>query len=536
MNDEAVAVAPVPDGPVQLSHREVLIVFSGLMLGMLLAALDQTIVSTALPTIVGDFGGLQHLSWVITAYLLTSTASVPLYGKLSDMYGRKPLFQFAIAVFLVGSFLSGASQSMLQLVLFRGVQGLGGGGIMAMAMAIIGDIVSPRERGRYQGYTGAVFAFSSVAGPLLGGVFTDQLSWRWVFYINLPLGILALVVTSAVLKLPFRRRDHPIDYLGSMLMVGGVSCLLLVCSWGGTEYGWTSRTILGLAVAGVLLLLLFVGQELRAPEPLLPPRLFRVRIFSVCSAIGLIVGATMFGAVAFLPVYLQVVKGVSATSSGLRLVPLMLGVVGTSVASGRLISSTGRYRVYPIAGMAITVTGLLLLSRLGAHTGMIEVSTYMFVLGIGVGMVMQVIVLAVQNAVDYRDLGTATAGVNFFRSMGSAFGVAIFGSILTNRLERNLPRELPQGSGISAGRLLGSTPAQLHALPAAVHEGAVRAFAMSLHTMFLWVVPLAVLGFALTWLLQEIPLREYAPVGPADAAAAEVISPEGSPQPLPAAE
>ncbi|TAK61256.1 MAG: DHA2 family efflux MFS transporter permease subunit, partial [Dehalococcoidia bacterium] len=344
MTEEAVAPRPSFDGPAQLSHREVLIVFSGLMLGMLLAALDQTIVSTALPTIVGDFGGLQHLSWVITAYLLTSTASVPLYGKLSDMYGRKPLFQFAIAVFLIGSFLSGASQSMLQLILFRGVQGLGGGGIMAMAMAIIGDIVSPRERGRYQGYTGAVFAFSSVAGPLLGGIFTDQLSWRWVFYINLPLGILALVVTSVVLKLPYRRLEHPIDYLGSALMVAGVSCLLLVASWGGTEYAWTSTTIIGLAVIGVVLIALFVAQEFRAREPLLPPRLFRVRIFSVSSTIGLIVGATMFGAVAFLPVYLQVVKGVSATSSGLRLVPLMVGVVGTSVMSGRMITNSGRYR------------------------------------------------------------------------------------------------------------------------------------------------------------------------------------------------
>jgi EmrB/QacA subfamily drug resistance transporter len=537
MNDEAIVVAePMTDGPVQLSHREVLIVFSGLMLGMLLAALDQMIVSTALPTIVGDFGGLQHLSWVITAYLLTSTASVPLYGKLSDIYGRKPLFQIAIAVFLVGSLLSGASQSMLQLILFRGIQGLGGGGIMAMAMAIIGDIVSPRERGRYQGYTGAVFAFSSVAGPLLGGVFTDQLSWRWVFYINLPTGILALIVTSMVLKLPDRRLDHRIDYLGSTLMVAGVSCLLLVTTWGGTEYAWTSPTIIGLAVAGTLLMLLFVGQEYRAREPLLPLRLFRVRIFSVSSTISLIVGATMFGAVAFLPVYLQIVQGVSATSSGLRLIPLMLGVVGTSVTSGWLITKTGRYRVYPIAGMAITIVGLLLLSRLAAHTGMIEASAYMFVLGVGVGMVMQVMVLAVQNAVDYRDLGTATAGVNFFRSMGSAFGVAIFGSILTNRLEYNLPRELPQASGISAGQLLGSTPAQLHALPAAVREGAVRAFSMSLHTMFLWVVPLAVVAFALTWLLQEIPLREYAPVGPADAAAAEIIEPEGAPMPLPAAE
>lgn len=513
MTEAAVVPQATSAGQSQLTHREVLIVFSGLMLGMLLAALDQTIVSTALPTIVGDFGGLQHLSWVITAYLLTSTASVPLYGKLSDMYGRKVLFQFAIVVFLIGSFLSGASQNMLQLILFRGFQGLGGGGIMAMAMAIIGDIVSPRERGRYQGYTGGVFAVSSVAGPLLGGIFTDQLSWRWVFYINLPLGILALIVTSAVLKLPYRRLEHPIDYLGSALMVAGVSCLLLVASWGGTEYAWTSTTIIGLSVAGAALIVLFMLQERRAVEPLLPPRLFRERIFTVSSAIGLIVGATMFGAIAFLPIYLQIVKGASATSSGLRLIPLMLGVVSTSVISGRLISNSGRYRAYPIAGMAIVCVGLWLMSRLNTTTGLAEVSAYMLVLGIGVGMVMQVIVLAVQNAVEYRDLGTATAGVNFFRSMGSAFGVAVFGSILTNRLDYNLPRLIPQASGLKAGQLLGSTPAQLRMLPAPVRAGAQQAFSMSLHTMFIWVVPLAVVGFLLTWLLQEIPLRDYAHVG-----------------------
>jgi len=506
------ATTPAPP-PQQLSHRQVLIVFSGLMLGMLLASLDQTVVSTALPTIVGEFGGLQHLSWVITAYLLTSTASVPLYGKLSDLYGRKLLFQVAIAVFLAGSLLSGAAQSMLQLILFRGVQGLGGGGIMAMAMAIIGDIVSPRERGRYQGYTGAVWAFSSVVGPLLGGLFTDQLTWRWVFYINLPLGVLALVVTSAVLKLPFRRLEHRIDYLGSALMVAGVSCLLLVSSWGGTEYAWTSRVILALAAAGVVLLGLFVLQETRAEEPLLPLRLFRDRIFSVASGIGLIVGAAMFGAIAFLPVYLQVVKGDSATVSGLRLVPLMLGVVGSSVTSGILISRSGRYRFYPIAGMAVVIGGMALMTRLTEHTSLLEVSAYMLVLGVGVGMVMQVIVLAVQNSADYRDLGTATAGVNFFRSMGSAFGVAIFGTILTSRLDVELPRLLPAGSGLHAGQLLGSTPAQLRAMPPDVHAAAVHAFALSLHTMFLWVVPIAVVGFALTWLLREIPLRDTVFVG-----------------------
>jgi EmrB/QacA subfamily drug resistance transporter len=518
--------------PAQLTHREVLIVFSGLMLGMLLASLDQTIVSTALPTIVGEFGGLQHLSWVITAYLLTSTATVPLYGKLSDLYGRKIMFQAAIAIFLAGSLLSGAAQSMLQLILFRGVQGLGGGGIMAMAMAIIGDIVSPRERGRYQGYTGAVFAFSSVAGPLIGGFFTDQLTWRWVFYINLPLGILALVVTSAVLKLPRRRLEHSIDYLGSALMVAGVSCLLLVSSWGGTEYAWTSTPIIGLTAVGVALIALFVAQQFRAEEPLLPPRLFKDRIFSVCSGVGVIVGAAIFGAIAFLPIYLQIVKGDSATASGLWLVPLMLGLVGSSITSGIIISRTGKYRMYPIAGTAILVVGMVMLSRLKPGTSMFEVSAGMVVTGIGVGLVMQVLVLAVQNSVPYEDLGTATAGVNFFRSIGSAFGVAAFGSILTNRLDYNLPRLLPSGQGLSAGQLLGSTPEQLRALAPSVHNAAVQAFSMSLHTMFFAVIPVAALGFLLTFLLREIPLRSTAhvtSVGEAEEPPAEDLSPSVAP-------
>lgn len=497
--------------PVQLTHRQILVVFSALMLGMLLASLDQTIVSTALPTIVGEFGGLQHLSWVITAYLLTSTASVPLYGKFSDIYGRKPLFLFAIAVFLVGSLLSGAAQSMLQLILFRGVQGLGGGGIIAMAMAIIADIVSPRERGRYQGYLGGVFAVSSVIGPLLGGLFTDQLSWRWVFYINLPLGALALLVTSIVLKLPHRHVKHPIDYLGSLLMVSGVSCLLLVTTWGGHEYAWTSPVIMVLGVAGAVLIALFVAQERRAPEALLPPRLFRNSVFSVSSGIGFVVGAAMFGAIAFLPVYLQIVQGETATSSGLRLVPLMLGLIATSIVAGRIISSTGRYRIFPIMGMAIVVAGLVLMSRLSVHTGVLEVSAYMLVLGTGIGMVMPVLVLAVQNAAEQRDLGTATAGVNFFRSMGSAFGVAVFGSVLTNRLDYNLPKLLPSGQdgSLTAGQLLGLTPEQLRALPVSVHAAAVEAFSMSIHTMFIWVIPVAAVGFVLTWFLRDVPLREY---------------------------
>jgi EmrB/QacA subfamily drug resistance transporter len=501
-------------GQTQLSHRQVQVVFSGLMLGMLLSALDQTIVATALPTIVGELGGLEHLSWIITAYLLTSTTSMPLYGKLSDLFGRKLLFQFAIVVFLVGSALSGAAQSMLQLIGSRAVQGLGAGGIITMSQAMIGDILSPRDRGRYQGYMGTVFAIASVAGPLLGGLFTDHLTWRWVFYINLPLGLLALVVTQTVLRLPFRRQKHPIDYLGSALMVGGLSSLLLVTSWGGTQYAWWSPEIIGLSVAGVLLLCLFLIQESRAPEPLLPLRLFSEQVFRVGAVIMFVLGLAMFGTVAFLPLYLQVVDGVSATMSGLRLAPLMLGVVVTSVLSGRMISKTGKYRFYPITGTAITTLGLFLLSRLNAGSGLLEESAYMVVLGIGLGMIMQVIVLAVQNAVAYRDLGAATAGANLFRSLGAAFGVAIFGSILNNRLDYYLPRLVPTASlhGISRAALTAS-PAQLRMLPAPVLHGVIDAFSRSLSTVFLWAVPITLLAFLASWLLREIPLREHAHVG-----------------------
>ena len=405
--DDTDLKAITSSGPVQLSHREILVVFSGLMLGMLLAALDQTIVATALPTIVGDLGGLNHLSWVVTAYLLASTASTPLYGKISDLYGRKIMFQAAIVLFLVGSVLSGAAQNMGQLIGFRAIQGLGAGGLMAMAMAIIGDIVSPRERGRYQGYTGAVFAVSSVAGPLAGGFFVDHLSWRWVFYINVPIGLLALVVTSSVLRLPFVKRPHRIDYLGSALLVGAVTCLLLVAVWGGSEYAWGSPTIVGLAVAGAVLIGLFVVQERRAAEPVLPLRLFANSVFTVGSVASFLVGASMFAAIIFVPLYLQIVNGASPTESGLQLIPLMLGLIVGSVGSGRLITKFGRYKMFPVAGTATMSLGLYLLSRWDADTSRLIQVVYMAVLGLGVGLVMQVLVLAVQNAVDHRDLGIA---------------------------------------------------------------------------------------------------------------------------------
>ncbi|MDP9101297.1 MAG: MFS transporter [Actinomycetota bacterium] len=495
-----------------LSHRQILFVIGGLMMGMLLAALDQTIVSTALPHIVGDLGGLDHLSWVVTAYLLSSTASTPLYGKLSDLYGRRTVYRTAIVIFLVGSVLAGASQSMLQLVGSRAVQGLGGGGLISLAMAIVGDVIPPRQRGRYQGYFGAVFGISSVAGPLIGGFFSDStLGWRWVFYINLPLGIAALVVTSAVLKhVPFSRREHVIDYAGATLMVGGVSSLLLVTVWGGTVYAWTSWQVITAAVLGVVLTVSFVLRERVAREPILPLRLFRDPVFSVSSGIAFLVGFMMFGSIIFLPLYLQVVDGASATSSGLQLVPLMLGVVSASVASGRLISRIGRYKAFPILGTALASVGLLLLSQLSVHTSRLVISADMALLGAGIGCVMQVLILAVQNSVHRNDLGIATSSNAFFRSMGGAFGTSVFGAVLSHRLTSELSHRLPGVAGNigKGGATLLRSPEKLKLLPPHIHEALITSFVMAVRTVFLTAVPFAVTAFLLALALRESPLRD----------------------------
>jgi len=396
------------------------------------------------------------------------------------------------------------------------VQGLGAGGLMATSQAIIGDILSPRERGRYIGYLASVFAFSSVAGPLIGGFFTDGIGWRWVFYINVPLGLLALLVTSRVLKLPRRRVEHRIDFLGAALLVAGVSTILLATTWGGNEYAWDSPTILALIGGGSFLIAVFVAQEMRASEPILPLSLFRNRTFAVSSVLGLLLGMALFGAIAFVPVYLQVVKGVSATESGLRTVPMMIGIVSMSIFSGRMISKTGQYRVYPIIGTATAAMGLFLLSRLTVDSSVWLLSAYLFLLGIGVGLVMQVTLLAVQNAVDFKDMGTATSGATFFRSMGGAFGVAMFGSMLANRLDYNLPRfvDVSALQGISAQELT-SSPERLRALPPEVLEGVRSAFANSLETVFLLSVPLVVLAFVVSWFLPHVALRERITGGPA---------------------
>jgi EmrB/QacA subfamily drug resistance transporter len=496
--------------PTIFTHRQIMVILSGLMTGMLLAALDQTIVSTALPTIVGDLGGLQHLSWVVTAYLLASTASTPLYGKISDLYGRKPVFRFAIVVFLIGSALAGLSTQMWELIGARAIQGLGAGGLMALAFAIIGDVIPPRERGRYQGYFGAVFAVSSVAGPLLGGFFVEHLSWHWIFFINIPLGIIALVVTDRALHgLKHVRREHSIDYLGAVLLVTGVSTLLLGMVNGG-EAGWTSPEIIGLLASGLVLSGTFIWWESRAAEPILPLRLFRNRIFSVSSGIGFSIGFAMFGAIVFLPLYLQIVRGVSPTQSGLELLPLMAGLFTASVISGRRITTTGRYKRFPIAGTAITAIGLALLSTLGSATAYWRTALFMLTLGVGIGLVMQVIVLAMQNSVDPRDMGVATSSATFFRSLGGTFGTALFGTILANRLSSELAQRLPAAAlhGVNTSQLTGS-PQVIAALPSAVRGPVISSFVAALSTVFESAVPVVLIAFALTWFLQEIKLRGH---------------------------
>jgi EmrB/QacA subfamily drug resistance transporter len=491
---------------VQLAGRALTTVFAALMLGMFLAALDQTIVSTALPTIVGDLGGLNHLSWVVTSYLLASTVSTPIYGKLGDMYGRKPVFLAAIIIFLVGSMLAGLSQSMTELIGFRFLQGAGAGGLMVTAQAIIGDIVPPRQRGRYMGLIGAVFAVASVAGPLLGGFFVDQISWRWVFYVNMPVGVIAILIVIFKLKLQTAHNPHRIDYLGATLLSGGVGALILLTSWGGVEYGWGSATIVGLGVLGAVLLAAFIWQEARAQEPIVPLTLFRSSVFNVSSAMGATIGMAMFGAIIFIPLYLQLVYGASATNSGLRMLPLMIGLLTAAILSGRAISRIGRYRMFPIAGTGVLVVGMFLLSRLSVGTQPWLASLYMLVVGVGIGLVMQVLVLVVQNDAEPRNIGVATATATFFRSMGGSFGVAIFGAIFAARLATqlaHLPASVVQrlGSGVQL------SPAEAAKLPPKMHAEFLTAFAHALHGVFLWGMAIAILPFALSWFLKEVPLR-----------------------------
>ncbi|GAB2750495.1 DHA2 family efflux MFS transporter permease subunit [Streptomyces bullii] len=503
------APRPQPERHDEHVPGNVLVSIAALLLGMLLAALDQTIVATALPTIVSELGGMEHLSWVVTAYLLASTAATPLWGKLGDQYGRKKLFQTAILLFLVGSALCGMAQDMTQLIAFRAVQGLGGGGLMVLSMAIVGDIVSPRERGRYQGLFGAVFGAASVLGPLLGGLFTEHLSWRWVFYVNLPVGVVALAVIAAVLHIPRKRMPHVIDYLGTFLIASVATCLVLVASLGGTTWGWGSPQIVGLAVLGVVLAVVFVAVERRAAEPVLPLKLFRIRTFTLSAVISFVVGFAMFGAMTYLPTFLQVVQGVSPTMSGVHMLPMVFGLLLSSTVSGQIVSRTGRWKVFPIAGTAVTTVGLLLLHRLDQGSSTAEMSGFFFVFGLGLGLVMQVLVLIVQNAVAYEDLGVATSGATFFRSIGASFGVAVFGTIFANRLGDKLTEALRGArlpGGVSADTI-EADPRGIAALPPALRPAAVDAYASAITDVFLYAAPVALLAFVLAWFLREDRLR-----------------------------
>ncbi|MER6020796.1 MDR family MFS transporter [Streptomyces anulatus] len=503
-------LSPSPPAPGEgQSHRSVLVAIGALLLGMLLAALDQTIVSTALPTIVSELGGLDHLSWVVTAYLLAATAATPLWGKLGDQYGRKKLFQTAIVIFLIGSALCGVAQNMPQLIGFRALQGLGGGGLMVLSMAIVGDLVTPRERGKYQGLFGAVFGVTSVLGPLLGGFFTEHLSWRWVFYINLPIGVVALVVIAAVLHIPVRREKHTIDYLGTFLIASVATALVLVASLGGTTWAWSSPQIIGLAVLAVVLLVAFIAVERRAVEPVLPLKLFRMRTFALVAVISFVIGFAMFGAMTYLPTFLQVVHDITPTMSGVHMLPMVFGLLITSTGSGQIVSRTGRWKVFPILGTAITAVGLLLLHQLDENSSTWLMSAYFFVFGAGLGLVMQVLVLVAQNSVSYQDLGVATSGVTFFRSIGSAFGVAIFGTIFANRLTGQLTDALAGQSlptGVDAGRL-AADPRAIGQLPADLRPSVLGAYSTSITDVFLYAVPVVLLAFVLAWFLREDRLR-----------------------------
>ncbi|MCX5213205.1 MFS transporter [Kitasatospora sp. NBC_00240] len=500
--------APAP-APPETAAKNLWLPIGALLLALLIAALDQTIVSTALPTIVSDLGGLEHLSWVVTAYLLASTAATPLWGKLGDMYGRKRFFQSSIVIFLIGSVLCGLAQNMGQLIGFRALQGLGGGGLMVLTQAIVGDLVPPRDRGKYQGLFGAVFGVTSVLGPLLGGVFVDNLSWRWVFYINVPIGAVALVVIAAVLHSTEVKRRHRIDYPGTFLIAAVATCLVLMTSLGGTTWPWGSWRIIGLGVLGVLLLGLFIVVERRAEEPVLPLRLFRIRTFSLVAVISFVVGFAMFGALTYLPTFLQVVQGVSPTMSGIHMLPMVLGMLLTSIGSGQIVSRTGHYRIFPIIGTALTAVGLLLLSLLTENSSTTEMSLCFLVFGLGIGLVMQVLVLAVQNAVGYQDLGVATAGATFFRSIGASFGVSVFGAVFASGLNRRLAEALagvPLPPGFSAASI-SSDPQAITELPTAVQNDIHHAYAESITRVFLFAVPVVLVAFVLSLLLREQPLR-----------------------------
>jgi len=490
-------------------HRKILWILSALMLGIILSSLDQTIVATALPTIAGDLHGLNHLSWVVTAYLLTLTVSTPLWGKLGDLYGRKKLYQAAIIIFLVGSVFAGLSQTMGELIGFRAIQGVGAGGLMVGAQSIIGDVVSPRQRGRYMGYFGACFGVTSVIGPLIGGFLTQQLSWRWIFYINLPIGLLALFVVATRLTIPRKRTEHKIDYLGTVLLSTAVTCLILLTTWGGSVYQWGSTTIVVLGAITLALAIAFVVVESRVVEPLMPLKLFKSGVYSVGVTVGFLIGFIMFGSVIYIPLFLQVVYRATPTQSGLEMLPMVLALLCTYITSGRLVARWGRYKIFPVMGTGIMALALILLSTMDTSTPIEVAWLFMAILGFGMGMVVQILVLVVQNAVPHEQLGTATSGATFFRSVGGAFGVALFGSILIWSLTSDLHRFLTSAEIKQVSiKALTTSPAVIDKLPPAVHAGVVHAYSAALSTVFSVAAPFGIAAFILSLFLKEVPLRD----------------------------
>ena len=506
-----------------LPPREVMIILPGLLLAILLAMLDNLIVSTALPRIVGDLGGVAHLSWVVTAYILASLVVTPFYGKLGDMYGRKKFFVVAIVIFLAGSALSGLSQSMAELIMFRAVQGLGAGGLMVGAMATLGDIVSPRERGKYMSYMMVVMMLATIGGPLLGGFITENFSWRWIFYINLPVGGAALVYIISTLHLPAKRVNHRLDYLGGGLLAVAAISLVLLATWGGTEYPWGSGQIIGLAVLAVAAAAAFCMVELRVAEPILPLHVFRNRNFSLAMALTFLTGLAMFGALTFLPLYQQTVQGASPTLSGLMLTPMMLGVTVTSIVAGQVTTRTGRYKIFPILGGAIMGVGMYLLTGLGISTTKTTLAIYYVVLGLGMGFLMQMVSLIAQNSVQQKDMGVASSARMFFQQIGGSLGVAAFGAVFARRLTESLAAAAGSGVHISAsgGQL---DPATVDSLPAVVKHDVFFAISHAIQGVFIWALPAAVIIFVLAWFIKEVPLRGRAPAAEAPSQQAELVS------------
>lgn len=503
------ATAPLPAAPT-FTRRRMLVLITGLLLAQLIASIEGTVVSTAAPTIVADLGGLKQISWVFTGYLLTSTATTPLWGKLSDLFGRRWLYELSIVIFMVGSVLCGAATSMEMLVGARILQGVGAGGIFTLTMTIMGDVLSPRERGKYQGYMMSVFATATVLGPLVGGLLVDHAHWRWIFYMNIPLGLAALVLSRATLKLPFTRRDHTIDYLGAVLLLVWVVAALLVLQL-GNDWGWLSTNTIAVSLVAVVALGLFVAQERRAVEPILPLRLFRERIFALGASVQFFVGAAMFVIAIYCPLFLQVVTGLKATDSGLLVIPMTIGMLGGSTFGGRRLTRTGRYRWFPVVGCALMVAGTALLAAMHTGTGKFETSAYMFIYGVGSGFVFIVVLVGVQNRVAHEDLGIATSAVNFFRSLGNTLGTAIFGAVFIAQLDTHLTRLTP-GSGLTADTLRDS-PAQIQQLEPVLRDNVIQSFTNALHMVFLLTVPFCVVALLLSWFIPEHPLRESSAIG-----------------------